>query len=528
MQTIRRNSSLLAGLMVVAGFVFNAHGQVTCTNVPVPPAVIRSQGFAEPVADVVLSCTGGVPTPAGDIVPAVNITLTLNTNLTSKITQDAPVIDFSEALLLIDEPNSPTPAGIVVVAPTPLLNCGHSGAPDNGLAGPGVCQTVSNGNPLESYDGAINVKGAIACDGIGEDPPLNSFGCGRPNAFPGRLETASGGGILENVVEFLGVPFDPPGASGTLILRITNIRANATALPSPNPVNALVSITSNFAISLPSTPIQVASVLDGLVTSISSPGVVRVTEGSASAFRDRNISFTFANATFVSPFYQYNGGLAYPPEAAQNVPGVIYPGAEDMFQWQNNGVNAPPSPNPPNGVGGVKVVNSDYPLDSSLMFGGVNTNINTDGVSSAGTRIALHFLAFPGVTISVPPIVYLHTVATPAVNSGVMVLTGTDANGAGPFSPLTTPAGAALPVVVKDGLAVYEVLYADPFLLEFADIPVTATGFLHAFTVVSASFAPFYVEALTPGANMATPTAAHATPTAVPRFALTGSLMFLF
>lgn len=523
MQTIRRNSFLPAALMFAAGLAFHAKGQVTCSYVTGPVNVIRSPGFTEPVADVVLSCTGGVPTPSGDVVPQVNIVLTLNTNLTSKITQDAPTIDFSEALLLIDEPNSPTPVG---VAPTRLLNCGHSGAPDNGLLGPGVCETVSDGNPLDSYDGAINVKGAIACDGIGNDAPPNSYGCGRPNAFPGRLETADGV-ILDNVVEFLGVPFDPPGANGTLILRITNIRANATALPNTASVNALVSITSSFAISLPTTPIQLASVLEGVVPSIPSPGVVRVTEGTASAFRDRNISFTLANATFISPFYQYNGGLAYPPEAAQNVPGVIYPGAEDLFQWQNNGANAPPSPNPPAGVSGATVVNSDYPLDSSLMFGGVNTNISTDGVSSAGTRIALHFLAFPGETISVPPIVYLHPVATPAVNSGVMVLTSTDANGAGPFTPLTTPA-ALLPVVVKDGLAVYEVLYADPFLLEFGDIPVTATGFLHELTVVSASFAPFYVEVLTPGANMPTPTAAHATPVAVPRFALTGSLMFLF
>ena len=174
------------------------------------------------------------------------------------------------------------------------------------------------------------------------------------------------------------------------------------------------------------------------------------------------------------------------------------------------------------------MINLDYPLSSSLMFGGVNTNINTDGVANAGTRVALHFIALPTVTISVPPIVYLHPSGAPAVNSGVLVLTGTDLNGGGPFDSLIAPSGAPVPVTVKDGLAVYEVLYADPYVVEYADIPVTATGFLHEFTIVSASFAPFYLEAFMPGANQPTPTSAHPTPVAVPRFALTGSLMFLF
>jgi hypothetical protein len=461
-------------------------------------------------------------------VPQVNITLVINTNLTSKIIQDSSGLDFSEALLLIDEPNSPSPAGTVGIPATPLLNCGNNGAPDNGTLGPGVCETYSDGNPADTYNGAINVKGSVACDGVGGDPAPNTYGCGRPNAFAGRQAPATGGGVLENAVEFFGVPFDPPAPGGTITLRITNIRANANALTSPNPIDALVEFAGSTALAAPTTPVQIGTVMTGMVPSIPSPGVVRVTEGFAPAFRDRNISFTLANATLTGTSYQYNGGLAYPAEVAQNVPGVIYPGAEDLFQWQNNGANAPPSPNPPNGIGGLKVINSDYPLSSSLMFGGVNTNINTDGVANAGTRVALHFIALPTVTISVPPVVYLHPSADPTVNSGVLVLTGTDLNGAGQFDSLIAPTGALLPVTVKDGLAVYEVLYADPNLVEYADIPVTATGFLHEFTVVSASFAPFYLEALTPGANQSTPTSAHPAPVAVPRFALTGSLMFLF
>jgi hypothetical protein len=525
----RRKPFLAAALIFAAGFVFTAQAQVTCSYGATNPPVIRLQGFTEPVADIVLQCTGGVSTPANGIVPTVNITLTINTNLTSRVTQDAPTIDFSEALLLIDEPNSPAPVGIAALPSTPLLNCGHNGAPDDGAVGPGVCETVSDGNPLDSYNGQINVMGATPCDGMGTDPKPNTFGCGRPNAFGGRLVPAASA-VLENVVEFMGVPFDPPGAIGTITLRITNIRANAVALNSstPTPVTALVTINGDFAISVPPGDVIVATPFNGMTASIPTAGTVRVTEGYSTAFRDRNISFTLANATFTGGEYQYNGGLNYPAEAAQNVPGVVYSGAEDLFQWQNNGANAPPSPNPPAGLGAPPVTNLDYPLDSSMMFGGVNTDINTDGVTTQGTRVALHFLAFPGVTITVPPIVYLHTVTAPAVNSGVMVLTGTDLDGAGPYTPLFTPAAAPVPAAVKNGLAVYEILYADPAAVEFADIPVTTAGFLHEFTVVSASFAPFYLQALTPGAAQATPTAAHATPTATPRFDLTGALMFLY
>jgi hypothetical protein len=63
------------------------------------------------------------------------------------------------------------------------------------------------------------------------------------------------------------------------------------------------------------------------------------------------VAFTLANATFGGGAYTYNGGMGYPPQAAQNVPATPY-NTEDLFQWQNNFANAPPSPNPPGFSGG--------------------------------------------------------------------------------------------------------------------------------------------------------------------------------
>ena len=37
--------------------------------------LIRAEGLAESVGDLVLSCTGGTPTPAGQAVPTINITV---------------------------------------------------------------------------------------------------------------------------------------------------------------------------------------------------------------------------------------------------------------------------------------------------------------------------------------------------------------------------------------------------------------------------------------------------------------------
>jgi hypothetical protein len=271
----------------------------------------------------------------------------------------------------------------------------------------------------------------------------------------------------------------------------------------------MVSIAVNGTTSIVITNPQqtVAFSQDGFIASVPTPGTVHVVEGFASSFKDRNVAFTLANASFVGPFYVYNGGFNYPAQAAQNVPGVIY-NDEDMFQWKNNGANAPPSPNPPAGFGVSPVANLGNPL-ASAGLGVTNTHPNRDGSANAGTRIALTFTHTPGhASVTVPSTVYLHQVGGPLVNTGVLVLTHANAEGAGAFM-----AGAST-TIPEGGIAVYEVLYADPFAIEFGDIPcvVNHPG---SGTKVSVSFAPFYSGA---GAGDATPTAAHPTPTAVPRF----------
>ena len=68
-------------------------------------------------------------------------------------------------------------------------------------------------------------------------------------------------------------------------------------------------------------------------------------------------------------------------------------------------------------------------------------------------------------------------------------MTTTDAAGGGPFSAATSM------VVGSSNMAVYEVLFADPFSLEYADVHYTVVGGPSAGVTATATFAPFYADA---------------------------------
>ena len=132
----------VAAATVFAGLA-SAQTSFQCVaNAGVPPTV-RAEGLTELVGDVSLNCTGGIPTAVGQIIPSSNVTIFLNTNITSRILSTSQGT-WSEAILLIDEPHSP------VNPNTQLLACGDAAAPEVGFNSatysPGVCQiTGTNG-----------------------------------------------------------------------------------------------------------------------------------------------------------------------------------------------------------------------------------------------------------------------------------------------------------------------------------------------------------------------------------------------
>ena len=299
--------------------------------------------------------------------------------------------------------------------------------------------------------------------------------------------------------------------------------------------------------------------------------MVRFIEGFASSWKTRNISFhsggfgSTGNATFADNAYTYNGGRNYPVELAQNVPGFVY-NTEGGFQHDatyNTASTTPelqPTTNPPQGYGFQPVTATNQPLNS--VKGNtiaLDTGISEAGRPDSGTRLVANFTNIPsGAKVFVPPIIYLFRqgspyvtsnpnqdptsrtggittlislAVTPAVvgNTGVMVLTTTDTAGAGAFSRRSgvSSVGTAAETQLYEatsGLAVYEILYTDPFSLEVADVPAVVAYQANVnqnlptpniTTQVTGGFAPFYTI---PAAGQPTPNAGSATPTHIPRF----------
>jgi len=468
MADFRRWLYALALVAVFAAITMPASAQITpfscSTNAGVTPTV-RAEGYTELVGDLLLTCTGGQQTATNQFVPQINIIVSLNTNITSKLlgSGNNGTTGFNEALLIIDDPNAPGPN-----SNRPILNCGNAGAGDGGPSGPGVCSIVSNGVPAQTYDGSQNTFGTSTC-GTGTNPAVNGYGCGRPNVFQGRQGSAQNPGQA-NIVSFNGVPVDPPGTAvgATRTLRFTNFRADAEFLGVASSFSLqtiTMSVSTNGSTSVGinvssqivafvqfglQSPPSVTSRLNfvqcnseaaklfagasGAVTTManvsngSSAGAIGANtqaappaggglatysfkEGFANAWKTKNVAFLTSNGTLIASGgvgYQYGvGGAAvtnYPADLNQNVPGAIY-NTESGFEYAPSIAN--PTPNPPLGISTNSVTGA---TNTYLPFAAASgTGIGGAGVANAGTRLALAFSNIPqGANLYVSPVLYLY------------------------------------------------------------------------------------------------------------------------
>ncbi len=197
----------------------------------------------------------------------------------------------------------------------------------------------------------------------------------------------------------------------------------------------------------------------GSATSLSAAQYsITLREGFAAAFLPKNIAQALANAPSAGHF----GPPQYPADLNQNVPVVLYRTETGFF-------NGASDPNP----GGIVPA-----LPSTPQFPALR-GFNSAGSSDQGTRAYLNFSGVPlGLTLYVPVTVPLLSGETANLNqqTGIAVLVATDANGAGPFTPVTGNAQgvAALSSTSGSAIAVYEVLYGDPSSRETIAVPVTA------------------------------------------------------
>jgi hypothetical protein len=477
MANFRKMLLAFAGVALFASVSANAQVLATnqalqcVANAGVPP-LVRAEGLSELVGDVTLNCQGGVPTQAGAIIPATNIRVFLNTNITSRILASG---NFSEALLMIDEPHSTTNPN------TPLRLCGDTNTnqvPSN----PGVCTMFGTGNGLGVYSGA--------------NPLPDVSTSNRPNVFQARQ-------VAANAVEWAGVPVDPPGTLTTRIIRMTNVRANANQLGVsstlvPTQITMFISITGATSIPINNPTQTVAFIQVGLSSSVRGPGnflqCISQNEslaagnsstpspnsytGGASTLGNQGFQFIVrASENFPSAFKKLNSAQTQPlattyPDTFwnQNVPGAIY-NTEDAFVNTGSALGrayVDPSPNPPS-----QLVLPGQGVGPTPTFPDVR-GMRIAGAANAGTRLIYQFSGVPnGVQLWIPVVAPVISNLT-GDRTGTARLTATDSNGAGPFSPTPGNSGGLAQVSVFNGagIAVFEVLFADAFTGERVDLPV--------------------------------------------------------
>jgi hypothetical protein len=439
--------------------------------------VVRAEGYSELLGDLVLDCTGGIPTPPGQTVPTVNIQVNLDVNLTSQTTKVINNVEFLESLLIIDEPNSASNPTV------PILNCGRTAAPDNTQAGAGVCSIIGGGSNGASatYNGTN----------------------GHPNVFQGRSFRLITGDY--NKVVFSGVPIDPPGTQCTnpvngqchRIIRITNIRGDATA-KAVFTANTTQTITSDLVINpVSGLPVDnpdhaIARVQLGLIgPALNAPKVDFIQcqslqsqsqnliytfkEGFNNAFKPQSLTQTLLNGV-AKPAYSFIAvNTTQGVNNNQNVPGAVYD-SESGFVNSLDATHGdvPTNPltgGPPTGGSGAGVAFSNV--------GGVDTGIALAGIATQGTRLVMRFSSIPnGSSVSVPNIVNLTNVIGNTTTGVAVLITNTSNTGFGgtPAGAGTTTVAGTVGGITAPGFAVYEVFFANPSALEQLAVPLTVSG----------------------------------------------------
>ncbi len=266
MADFRKSLPVLAvfALMLASAVSANAQGPAfSCfANAGVPP-LVRAEGITELTGDLILNCTGGTPTPAGQPIPAVNIQIFLNTPVTSKLITGT----LTEALLFLDDPG---PQNLANSTQDPCLLT--------------VCTNTGNSTGSGYYTGQT---GSL----------------GNKNVFQSTTVAGNPNSLL-----WLGVPIDPPGSVGQRIIRMTNVRAYAAQFGAgstvPTQITALISASGTFSVPI-NNPIQtVALIQKGLSFTLSSGpttlqqcftqaftkvGTLKYTELFATAFKKYNV-----------------------------------------------------------------------------------------------------------------------------------------------------------------------------------------------------------------------------------------------
>jgi len=434
MADFRKSMLAFAVVALLLGLIPTASAQVNgvqcIANSGVPPTV-RAEGLTELVGDIVLNCGGGTPITVGNIIPQANITIFLNTQITSRLLTG----NQSEAILTVDEPTPGQTSGTQTCTT---------------ISG---CQAVAAGAPFNSteFKQGVNSLTGVACAN-GVAPPLTGSLVSNvcylnPNVFQGV--------VSGNSVSFVGIPIDPPGTQTTRVYRITNVRANAT-IPAPGgsgtpgQIIALISAppatnpgtgtTSTFSINNPTQII--GFVQTSLTTSLTTTAAGSTALGATQLGIRQCIgtpaagtTIGFLNYTELFPTAFKTRTVAGTGIALQNTLGLVYNSESGYY-------------------------------NTALGSGGGNLG-GVGGLADFGTRLKAVFNNIPnGINIFV-------SVSNVGFSASANPLTATAAtltsSESGAFSAVTATTGSfggvwQVPLVNGSGTAVWEVTAANPLV----------------------------------------------------------------
>jgi len=463
-----------------------------CQGTAGNPNVVRAEGVAELVGDLVLNCTGGAPTAFGTPIPLSNVLISLNTNVTSRLTSATPGSLITEALLAIDDPfptgnggpvptNATQPAG----SPSTQLGCIADGLHGCGITGTGIA--FGTFSPYSGSAGHYNVFQGIS------------------NGSPNQLT-------------WLGVPIDAPGTQGTRIIRITNVRANACMLGVsstliPTTITELIGINGGETIIINGPQQVVGEVEKGLTSSVNSlltsPGF-----GPPTYAQCNNL-----NAFLLMGFGGSTGYLQL----------IATEGFAASFKPVSNFYDVGGFANLEQNVFGSSY-NTESGFTDEKTISGLDESGRLIGLADTGTQIQFTVTGIPsGVQLFVPAYVdfvgpggfqsYNDTggVIWGGLSGGYAVLVSSG-GGSGDYNPPTAPTGvpSITQITPTGGTAVitYLVEIANPSIQESMIVPVEAAW------ITSSSTSPLSgaVSVATNFAPLATSTELGVAAAPIPRF----------
>lgn len=570
-------------LLVVFMAPANAQTPFACLNVTSTTVQVRAEGLTELMGDILLTCSGGTPTPVGQPIPQTNFVVGLNTNITSRLLSVTGASGAIDSLILVDEPIPCTAQGTDV-----------AGVVTN------ACVSTANPatfTPLTQPNPNVQVHQSAPCFSNTSGPLSLPANCNAEVAIPSTTAPAPGAATAyvppyltqANIflahqqdvshVTWLGVPVDPPGTTGILTFRFTNIRANANLLGVSSTlvsttIYANISVNGSTTFQVTTSQVSVATIVPGLSASATGatslaqcsslnvgipPGspnfnsttnpngcaefAIKLVEGFAASFKPRIVPAAYLVAGTTVPFAT---GIVTP--GLQDVPGFTY--------------------------------NTESAFTPTLGFGGQTPGaIGTLGVADTGSRFLIKLnnvgagtqLVFPiavpltvvGTTCAAGPAGcqgnpptptsgasagwtggFLRLIAgTPDINgnfglgasNGYVPTSGTLAFGcydtnvfsSSPFAlGIIAPWDQGITITATSGTAeaVYEVVNSDPAALEQANVPVGV-----AYTSNTGQNLPATGQVTANATWAPLSTVGTADPSApVPRFAPTGSALNVF